>query len=75
MYAWIWRRLPFGLRGKIVGSLLLVAAVVALLWYVVFPVIEPIMPFNNGQLTDTGGVPTSGPAAGPSGPPVSPGAG
>lgn len=54
MYGWLWRRLPFGLRGKISGSLLLVAAVAALLWYVVFPAVEPMMPFNDVQI-DTGG--------------------
>ncbi len=52
MYGWIWRRLPFGLPGKLVGSLLLTAAAVALLWYVVFPAIDPHLPFNNdGQVT------------------------
>jgi hypothetical protein len=56
MYSWIWRRLPFGLAGRIVGSLVLVAAVGALLWYAVFPNIEQYMPFTDGQVTsDTGG--------------------
>jgi hypothetical protein len=70
MYAWIWRRIPFGLRGKLAASTLVVAAITALLWFVVFPVVEPIMPFNNGQLDDTGQVPASagvsgsGPASG-----------
>ena len=63
MYAWIWRHLPFGLPGKIVGSLLLVTAVAALLWYKVFPAVEPLLPFNDGQVTqtDNGGQPGGGP--------------
>ncbi len=50
MYTWIWRRLPFGLPGKIIGSVLLVAAVVALLWYLVFPAVEPLLPFDDAQI-------------------------
>jgi hypothetical protein len=56
VYSWIWRHLPFGLAGRIAGSLLLVAAVAALLWYQVFPNIEQYMPFTDGQVTsDNGG--------------------
>ncbi len=51
MYAWIWRKLPFGLPGKIIGSLALVAATGALLWYVVFPWAEPLLPFDDVQVT------------------------
>lgn len=61
MYAWIWRHLPFGLPGRIAGSLLLAAAVSALLWFVVFPAAEPLLPFNDVQVTDDGGDPGSGP--------------
>lgn len=50
MYGWIWNKLPFGIPGKIIGTLLLLAGVAALLWYVVFPAIDPHLPFNNGQL-------------------------
>ncbi|MBO4210322.1 hypothetical protein [Micromonospora echinofusca] len=57
MYAWIWRRLPFGLAGKLAGSLLLATAVVALLWYVVFPWAEPLLPFDDVQVTQDSGVP------------------
>ena len=55
MYGWIWRRLPFGLPGKIGGSLLLATAAAAVLWYVVFPKIEPLMPFDDVQVTREGG--------------------
>jgi hypothetical protein len=76
VYAWIWRHLPFGLRGKIVGSVVLVAAVGALLWYVAFPWAEPLLPFDDVQVTqDSGGqtgpggpgFPTGTPAPGATG--------
>ncbi|MGN9811944.1 hypothetical protein ACTMSW_21615 [Micromonospora sp. BQ11] len=57
MYAWIWRKLPFGLPGKLTGSLLLATAAVALLWYVVFPWAEPLLPFDDVQVTQDSGVP------------------
>ena len=47
MYTWLWRKLPGGLPGKIGGSLLLVLAVVALLFFVVFPWVEPRLPLND----------------------------
>lgn len=58
MYAWIWRKLPFGTWGKISGSLVLVAAVGVLLWYVVFPWATPLLPFDDVQVgtgTEQGG--------------------
>ena len=47
MYGWIWRRLPGGTAGKSLVSLLLVVAVCALLLFVVFPWVEPHLPFND----------------------------
>lgn len=47
MYVWIWRRLPGGLPGKLVGSLLLLVAVGAVLFFVVFPYVEPRLPFGD----------------------------
>lgn len=55
MYAWIWRRLPFGLVGKLTGSVLLTTATVALLWYLIFPWAEPLLPFDDVQVTQDGG--------------------
>jgi hypothetical protein len=58
MYGWIWRHLPFGRPGKIIGSIGLIVAAAALLWYVVFPWAEPLLPFDDVQVTDqtdTGG--------------------
>jgi hypothetical protein len=68
MYTWIWRHLPFGRPGRIAGSVLLVGALAALLWFQVFPAIEPHLPFNDGQVTQTG---DTGPGPAPSS--VSPG--
>jgi hypothetical protein len=50
VYAWLWRRLPFGLPGKIVGSAVLAVAAVALLWFVVFPAADHLLPFNDAQV-------------------------
>jgi accessory gene regulator protein AgrB len=47
MYSWIWRHLHGGTASKTVLSLILVAAVVALLLFVVFPWVEPYLPFND----------------------------
>ncbi|SBT49962.1 hypothetical protein [Micromonospora auratinigra] len=57
MYAWIWRKLPFGLAGKLIGSVLLASATVALLWFVVFPKAEPLLPFDDVQVTQDSDVP------------------
>ncbi|WP_166518204.1 hypothetical protein [Candidatus Blastococcus massiliensis] len=46
MYGWIWRHLPGGTALKTAQALVLVAVVVALLLFVVFPWVEPRLPFN-----------------------------
>jgi len=46
VYTWIWAHLPGGRPGKILGSLVLFVAVSALLLFVVFPWVEPMLPFN-----------------------------
>ncbi|GAA3748483.1 hypothetical protein [Micromonospora maritima] len=61
MYSWIWRKLPFGLPGKLIGSVLLATATVALLWFVVFPWAEPLLPFDDVQVTQDSGVPGDAP--------------
>jgi hypothetical protein len=73
MYSWIWRHLPFGLAGRIIGSLLVVAGLAALLWYQVFPNVEQYMPFTDGQVTSDGGDSVQqppNPSADPSVPPA-----
>ena len=51
MYSWIWRHLPGGVPAKTVGALLLIAAVAALLLFVVFPQVEPLLPFTDVTVT------------------------
>ncbi len=46
MYSWIWRHLPGSRAVKLLETVLLVAAVVTLLMLVVFPWVEPRLPFN-----------------------------
>ncbi|WP_179956644.1 hypothetical protein [Amycolatopsis anabasis] len=47
MYHWIWRHLPGPVAAKAVLALALVAGVVALLMFVIFPWVEPLLPFND----------------------------
>jgi len=68
MYAWIWRHLPFRRWPlKLATSLLLVVGVGALLWYVVFPWAEPLLPFDDVQVTEDSGVPGVDQPASPGG--------
>jgi hypothetical protein len=54
VYEWIWRRLPGGLPGKLVGSILLIAAAVLVLWFLVFPAVEDKLPFNDVTVEQEG---------------------
>jgi accessory gene regulator protein AgrB len=47
VYGWLWRKLPGNTAGKVAGCLVLFVAVVAVLFFVVFPYVEPRLPFNN----------------------------
>jgi hypothetical protein len=47
VYSWIWRTLPGGLPGKVLGSLVLLVAAVAVLFLWVFPAVEPLLPFSD----------------------------
>src|SRR3954464_13156378 len=53
MYVWIWRRLPGGLPGKLAGSAVLLVAVLALLFLLVFPWSERRLPFNDVSVDNT----------------------
>jgi hypothetical protein len=58
MYAWIWRHLPGEQwRTKAVITLALVAVVAGVLWYVVFPWLEPKVQFDRGVVN--GGTPSA----------------
>ena len=53
MYGWIWHRLPGGLAAKMAVSVLLVVGVLAVLWYFVFPYVEPRLPWNHVTVDQT----------------------
>jgi hypothetical protein len=56
MYAWIWRRLPGTPAVKAAVAAALVVIIAVLLWYAVFPWIEPKIQFDHGVVD--GGTPT-----------------
>lgn len=53
MYGWIWRHLPGPVGAKLTVAIVLVLGIVALLLFVVFPWLDPKLPFN--QVSVTGG--------------------
>jgi hypothetical protein len=63
MYAWIWRRLPGNIATKLVGALVLLVAVVAVLFLVVFPWVGPKLPFSHVTVDPPTSRHTSVPAA------------
>lgn len=54
MYPWLWRHLPGGRVGRPLVALAVVVAVVAVLFLVVFPWVEPRLPFTNVTVTQGG---------------------
>ena len=46
MYVWIWRHLPGPLAVRMLQTLILLLAVIALLMFVIFPVVEPHLPIS-----------------------------
>jgi hypothetical protein len=52
VYGWIWRTLPGGRPAKAAGALLLLVLVVLLLFFVVFPAVEPLLPFSDVTVED-----------------------
>jgi hypothetical protein len=53
MYVWVWRRLPGGIPGKLLGCLALLVGVLALMFYLVFPWVEKRLPFNDVTVDPT----------------------
>ncbi|SHN46802.1 hypothetical protein [Cryptosporangium aurantiacum] len=47
MYGWIWDHLPGNVAVKALCALALLATVLWLLWFVVFPWAEPLLPFGD----------------------------
>jgi hypothetical protein len=75
MYAALWRRVPGGLAAKILAMIGLAASALALLFFVVFPIVEPRLPWNDVTVnTPPLTTPTVSAPASPSGPVVSPSA-
>ena len=60
MYGWLWRTLPGGVPGKLFGSLLLLVGALALLFFIVFPRVETLLPFQDVTV-DTGSVSSPSP--------------
>ncbi len=58
MYAWIWRHLPGETLTRVCTALGLVAVIGLVLWYAVFPWVEPKIQFDHGTV----GGETSAPA-------------
>jgi len=71
MYGWIWRRLPGGLGAKVGGCAVLLVGVLALLFLVIFPWVEPRLPWNDVTVNSPS-VEETVPSAAPSSPAVSP---
>ena len=60
MYVFIWRHLPGVTALRVLQAALLIAAVAALLLFVVFPFVEPRLPFDNVTINEgTNGVATT----------------
>jgi hypothetical protein len=47
MYVWIWRRLPGPRYIRVLQVLVLLAAAVVVLFIVVFPRVEPLLPYSD----------------------------
>ncbi len=47
MYGWLWRHLPGGVPLRVAQLLVLLVGVAALLLFVIFPAVEPHLPFGN----------------------------
>ena len=50
MYVWIWRHLPGRTWAKVGQATLIMLAVIALLFFVVFPWAEPYLPFDHVEV-------------------------
>jgi len=63
VYAWLWRKLPGPTPVKVLEALALAAVTVALLFTVVFPWIEPRLPFNDVTVDEGTTAPVATPGA------------
>lgn len=51
MYTWIWRHLPGGVAAKSGAALVLFLGVSALLLFVIFPKVGPLLPWSGVTIT------------------------
>ena len=54
MYGWIWRHLPGPTPVRLLIALVLIAGIVLLLFTVVFPWLEPLLPFTDVTVDESG---------------------
>jgi hypothetical protein len=47
VYGALWRNIPGGLAGKLSGCVALLLAALGLLFFVIFPLVEPRLPWND----------------------------
>jgi hypothetical protein len=47
MYGWIWRHLPGPTPLRVASALMIFLVIVAILFFVIFPWLEPYMPFDH----------------------------
>ncbi|MFF5208582.1 hypothetical protein [Streptosporangium sp. NPDC000396] len=47
MYGWIWRMLPGGFAARVFAVMVLTGVAAVVLWYVVFPWLEPRIPLDH----------------------------
>jgi hypothetical protein len=47
MYEWLWRKLPGAYASKLGGCVALLVGVLALLFFVIFPWVQPRLPWND----------------------------
>jgi hypothetical protein len=70
VYGWLWRSFPGGVPGKLLCSLALLAGALALLFFVVFPRVEQLLPFQDvnvdtGPASSTSATPVTSPVGTP----------
>ena len=69
MYAWLWRRLPGSALERVGLALATVVVVGVLLWYLVFPWVEPKLQFDHGTVEGgTSGTPSTPAGSAPASP-------
>jgi hypothetical protein len=66
MYGWLWRRLPGPLPARVAAGAGLVVAALALLFFVLFPWVEPRLPWNDVTINSPSVVQSSVPSPAPS---------